>query len=218
MKSRAIIGLIASTFFTTTANAEVITMNEITGNDPGLQNPYTTGLSVMTNITASGIGHGSGVTGNSGDDRYNAKSWSSNSLDTNDYFTFTIDANDGYQIDLTSFTYDSTTSGTGPASFELRSSLDSFTSAIGSPTANGTTTIDLSAAEFQNLTDPVEFRLYGYSASSSAGTFSVDSYEFDGNITATPNPEPQSLALIAVGASLMLWKQRRPRKRLQKAG
>ncbi|HHE07806.1 MAG TPA: hypothetical protein ENL01_02710 [Chlorobaculum parvum] len=216
MKSRAIIALLTATFFTTTANAEVITMNEITGDDPGLLNPYTTGLVEASGLSATGIGHGSGVTGNRGDDRYNAKNWSSNGLDTDDYFTFTIDANDGYQIDFTSFTYDSTTSGTGPTSFELRSSLDSFASTIGSPTANGTTTIDLSAAEFQNLTNPVEFRLYGYSASSNAGTFSVNRYEFDGNITATP--EPQSLALIAVGTSLMLWMQRRPRKHMQNAG
>lgn len=181
-------------------------MNDITGDDPGLQSPYTEGMSVDSNATASGIDRGSGITGRSGDDRYNAKSWSTGARDADDYFTFTMDANDGYEIDFTSFTYTGQASSQGPQSFELRSSLDNYSSTIGSPTADGTT-IDLSAAEFQDITGPVEFRLYGYDAGSNSGTFSVNDYKFEGEVN--PVPEPQTLALLGIGTSLLLLNRRK---------
>ena len=136
MKRQAIIGLLASALLTTTANAAVITMNDIDGKNPSQDDPYTIGMSVDANATTTGIGRGSGITGRSGDDRYNAKSWSTSGWDADDYFTFTMDANDGYEIDFTSFTYTGQASSQGPTSFELRSSLDNYSSTIGSPAKN----------------------------------------------------------------------------------
>lgn len=201
--------LLLSTLFCTNAFAEVITIskNNIDGDNPSLEDPYTSGIINASSISASGIGRGEGISARTASDRYNASSWSTGELDSDDYFTFALDADDGYQVSLTSFTYTGQVSSTGPTDFALRSSLDSFSSDIGTPTGTGTT-IDLSASEYQNLTDPIEFRLYAYSAESGAGTFSVNDYEFDGEITATP--EPQTLALIGVGASVLLWNQRRP--------
>jgi hypothetical protein len=212
MKASAfLIGLLLTTFAWTDANANVISMNLISGSNPSADNPYVTGKSDDPNITASGIGHRSGITGTSGAGRYNAKSWTTNrTVDVDDYFYFILDANDGYKINFTSFEYSGTRSTSGPTLFAFRSSLDGFTTNIGSPAADGAT-INLSSVQFQKLTDPIEFRLYGYSASSGSGTFSINDYQFKGTATATANPEPQTMALFGIGALLMLWNQRRMR-------
>ncbi|AOS84234.1 hypothetical protein BIU88_08880 [Chlorobaculum limnaeum] len=202
----ATIGILFTAMSWTGALADVISSNPITGTNPGADNPYVTGLSGNANITASGIGRGAGITGNTGADRYNAKNWSL-PFDANDYFTFTLDAKDGYEINFTSFEYHAQRSTTGPTSFAFRSSIDGFATDIGTPTAAGTT-IDLPGDKFYNLTDPIEFRLYGYG--SEGGTFSVNDYTFNGTVEAVP--EPGTLALVGVGSLLMLASRHRTRK------
>jgi len=203
MKAKATaIGILFTALAWTGANAAVISHNDITGTNPGLQNPYTTGITsdYSDDITASGIGR-VGLTGKTADDRYNASGWSTGALDTGKYFTFTLDAKDGYAINFSSFEYRAQRSNTGPTSFAFRSSIDGFTTNIGSPTATGAT-IDLTAPQFQHLTNPIEFRLYGYDSGSGNGTFSVNDYTFNGTVEAVP--EPGTLALVGVGSLLML--------------
>ncbi|RXK84339.1 PEP-CTERM sorting domain-containing protein [Chlorobaculum sp. 24CR] len=212
MKAKATaIGILFTTLSWTGANAAVISHNDITGDDPGLENPYTANLFVTSNISATGIGQGSGISGKIGDDRYNASGWS-DVFNADDYFTFTLDANAGYRINIDSFEYHAQRSSTGPTSFAFRSSIDGFTTNIGSPTATGTT-IDLTASQFQHLTDPIEFRLYGYN--SGVGTFSVNDYTFNGTVEAVP--EPGTLALVGVGSLLMFGNLRRTRKKMEMA-
>ena len=154
--------------------------NPITGTNPNLDNPYTTGQTVDPNITVSGIGRGSGISGASANDRYSASGWNTSipaTLDINDYFYFTLTPNAGYQIDFSSFTYTAQRSNSGPQNFSFRSSLDNFATDIGAPTATGTTIV-LSATQFQNITAPITFRLYGYGATGGAGTFSVNDFQF----------------------------------------
>jgi hypothetical protein len=45
--------------------------------------------------------------------------------------------------------------------FFFRTSVDGFIAEVGTPVASGAT-INLSSALFQNVTAPIEFRLYGY--------------------------------------------------------
>lgn len=165
--------------FTQSSLAQSIWTNPITGTNPNTSNPYITGQTVNTNISVSGIGRGTGISGTNANDRYNANGWNSGSLDANDYFTFTLAPNSGCEFDLISFIYTSQASGTGPSSFAFRSSIDGFVANIGVATGTGTT-IDLSAANFQNITTTIEFRLYAWGASSSTGTFSVNSFTFNG--------------------------------------
>ena len=217
MKATAfLIGSLFTTLAWTGANAAVISTNSITGTDPSLDDPYKTGKIDDSNITASGIGRGAGITGSTTSNRYSAKNWST-AFDATDYFTFTLDANDGYEINFENFVYTGTASGTGPKTFLLRSSLDGYTADIGSPTAAGTT-IDLSASQFQNLTTPVEFRFYGYGSSGGGGTFSINDYTFNGMVNSVPVPEPGTLALLGVGSLLMfgnLCRTRRPLKTME---
>ncbi|UMY66633.1 MULTISPECIES: hypothetical protein [unclassified Flavobacterium] len=164
------------------SQAQSIFTNPITGTNPNTANPYTTGQTVASNMTVSGIGRGTGVTGSNANDRYNATGWNSGSLDTNDYFEFTMTPASGYQISLVSLVYTGQTSGTGPTNFALRSSVDSYASNIGTPTATGAT-ISLSGASYQNLTSAITFRLYGWGASAAGGTFSINDFTFNGTVS-----------------------------------
>ncbi|CAM3413313.1 hypothetical protein FLLO111716_08895 [Flavobacterium longum] len=169
-----------SSIITITAVPVTIWTNPITGTDPGLTSPYTTGQTFDTNISVSGISRGSGLTGNAGSNRYNATAWTTaGSVDANDYFEFTLTANTGYEIDFSSFTYTGQVSS-GTPSFAFRSSKDSYVSNIGSPATAGAT-ISLSGASYQNVTGSITFRLYGFSMASGA-TYSVNDFTFSGNV------------------------------------
>ena len=211
MKATAfLVGSLFTALSWTNANATVISKNDIDGSVPVDIVTYTAGKIDDPNIIASGISRGSGLTASSGTDRFNSKNWSTAAtLEATDYVTFTLDANDGYEINFDSFVYTGQKSDSGPTAFALRSSLDGFTANIGSPTAAGTTIV-LTASQFQNLTTPVEFRLYGYGAGGGTGTFSINDYSFDGTVEAVP--EPNTLALFGVGSLLMLASRHRTRK------
>ncbi|WP_051203950.1 Calx-beta domain-containing protein [Hugenholtzia roseola] len=165
---------------------QAIFENPITGTNPNTSNPYTTGQTVNANLTVSGIGRGSGISGTGATNRYNANGWESGSLATaianNDYFEFTLTPNAGFQINFTSFVYTAQRSNTNIANFSFRSSLDGFASNIGSPTFSGTT-IDLSAAQFQGITSAVTFRLYAWGTNNGTGTFSINDFTFNGTVT-----------------------------------
>ncbi|NTW54873.1 MAG: PEP-CTERM sorting domain-containing protein [Chlorobaculum sp.] len=204
--------LLASSGWTEANAAVIISTNSITDPDPGLSNPYVTGLINDPNITASGIGRGTGLTAVTGTaNRYIASGWSTTSAPgANSYFTFTLDANPGYKVNFTNFVYtgQAGNAGNAPTSFAFRSSVDGFVADIGSPTATGTT-IDLSAPQFQNLTNPIEFRFYGYNAAGTSGRYSINNYTFNGTVAAVP--EPASIALLGVGSLLMGGYLRRTR-------
>jgi hypothetical protein len=154
--------------------------NPITGTNPNTSNPYTIGQTVDPNISVSGISRGAGITGANANNRYNANSWNTATIDLTAYFEFTLTPNATFCLNFTNFIYTGQASGTGATSFALRSSLDGFTANIGTPNATGTT-IDLSSASYQNLTGAVTFRFYGWGASASAGTFSINSFIFSGS-------------------------------------
>ncbi|MCL4482145.1 MAG: hypothetical protein M1445_05945, partial [Bacteroidetes bacterium] len=171
--------------FSSLVNAQAIFTNPITGTNPNTANPYTTGQTVDANISVSGIGRGTGIIGNNANDRYNAKGWNTSTLDLNGYFYFTLTPNSGYQINFTSFVYTAQKSASGPSNFAIRSSIDGFSTDIGIPTSTGAT-IDLTNSAYQNITTAIEFRLYGWAASSAAGTFSVNDFTFNGNVICLP--------------------------------
>ena len=161
--------------------AQPIFTNPITGTNPDALNPYTLGQSIDVNLTVSGIGRGSGIAGTNTNDRYNATGWNSAAFDATDYFEFTIAPKSGAKINFVGFVYNGQAFPGGPTNFAFRSSIDGYAANIGVPTANGTTIL-LSAAAFQGVTSAVTFRIYGWGASSGAGTFSINDFTFNGNV------------------------------------
>jgi len=156
--------------------------NPITGANPEASNPFTTGQTIDPNITVSGIGRGSGIVSNAGTNRYNASGWNSAALDGNDYFEFTLTPNAGYRIDFTNFVYTAQASASGATAFAFRSSVDGYTSTIGAATGTGAT-LDLTGVAYQNITTAITFRFYGWAASLSTGTFSINDFTFNGTVT-----------------------------------
>ena len=196
-------------FLASTVNAQSIFTNPITGTNPNTANPYTTGQTVDSNLGVTGIGRGTGISGNAGDNRYNATSWNTTALDANEYFTFTLTPNSGFQLNLVSFVYVAQASGTGPTSFSFRSSTDSFGSSIDTPTSTGAT-ISLSSGSFQSLTGSTEFRLYAWGGT--GGTFSVNSFTFNGSLSAIPEPSTYAAIFGALALAGTVWHRRRQRK------
>ncbi|RZJ68549.1 MAG: choice-of-anchor D domain-containing protein [Flavobacterium sp.] len=162
-------------------SAQIIFTNPITGTNPNTANPYTTGQTVDANLTVSGIGRGTGITGVNTNDRYNASGWNTSALDANDYFEFTLTPNSGYMVSFVSLLYTSQASGTGPTSFAVRSSVDGYAANIATPASTGAT-ISLAAAAYQYRTTATTFRIYGWGASAVGGTFSINDFTFNGTV------------------------------------
>src|SRR5690554_6527353 len=159
-----------------------IWQNSITGTNPNTSNPYTTGQTHNANITVSGIGRGSGANGTNASDRYNANGWNTTSIDLTAYFYFTLIPNTGYQINFTSFVYIGQASPQGPTQFAFRSSADNYGSNIGTATADGATIV-LTTSEFQNITEPITFRIYAWGTTNPGGTFSINDFVFNGSVS-----------------------------------
>ncbi len=168
--------------------------NPITATDPSTANPYTNGQTVIAGITVSGIGRGSGLVASTALNRYSATGWNSGSLDPNDYFEFTLTPNAGCEINFTSFEYTGQASGTASTTIlSFRSSVDAFATSISSPPLTGGT-ISLAGASYQNVTVPITFRLYGWGASASGGSFSINDFTFNGSVFCSSCVEPTAAA------------------------
>jgi hypothetical protein len=168
--------------------AQSIWTNPITGSNPNSTNPYILGQTVDNNITVSGIERGSGITGNAGNDRFNATSWTTTGLDIDNYFSFTLTPAAGYKINLSSFEFTLQRSSTGPMNYSLRSSIDNFGSDISTaafPMAGTLQAVTLSGTAFQNITSAITFRIYGYNAGTGSGTASVNDFTFNGIVQNT---------------------------------
>jgi hypothetical protein len=167
--------------------------NPIAGTNPNTSNPFTTGQTVAANMTASGIGRGTGIAGSNANDRYNASGWSTGAIDLTDYFEFTMTPSPGFEINFVSFVYTGQVSS-GTPSFAFRSSVDGYASNIGTPTATGTT-ISLSASTYQNVNTAITFRFYAFGLPAAGTTFSINDFTFNGTVvTTTPCTTPTTQA------------------------
>ena len=186
------------------SNAQFIAKNPINGDNPNEYNPYTEEQGTADYITFSGIGRSSGITGYNATNRYNASDWNNEEFDDDKYFYFTISPQANYHIEFISFEFTSRRSSTGPTQIEIRSSIDEYETNIGNASFTSTnetsTTISLTDDIFQNITEPVEFRMYAWGASGNTGTFSINSFSFNGYVFNTNCPVP-SVATPIIGSN-----------------
>ena len=126
------------------------------------------------------------------------------------YFSLTLMPTAGYEMDLSlvSFRVAQLTAGNSASrGFALATSLDNFASDLAAaPRITGfrdvsggwqSFAIDTSGmAAYQNITDPVEFRFYGWTPAGGNG-IGFDKFAFDGSIEALP--EPATATMFAAG-------------------
>lgn len=168
----------------------------------------------------SAITRGSGIGPEMGDNSINSFGWTTGAaIDPNDYYEFTITPDANIAMDLTNLTFTYRRSATGPTMLEIRSSLDGFAAAFAgvdnlNDTANHRTGFGLSG--FTNLESAITFRIYGFAASSGAGTFRlglsgastlVNNLQVSGQLD--PIPEPATLLLIGAGLTALARRRRR---------
>lgn len=127
-------------------------------------------------------------------------------LDPNTYFTFTITPTAGTVFSLSKITFKVQRSGTGIRTYAVRSSVDEYASNLpasinpintdlsvqdgnifyvnaDATTAENGSTITLSGTGFTEIIAPITFRIYGWNAETTSGTFSVDDVVVTGSMS-----------------------------------
>ena len=147
-----------------------------------------------------------------------ATSTSAQAYTNNAYASFTITPGANHELDLTSFTFWTTSYNAGRrVSYYVASSIDGFDTPIASKenvaTADKDQTILLAGAQFQNVDEAVTFRIYLWDVAGLGGA-SGSRWELD-NITVNGDvvqvPEPASAMTAAGVAALGLLRRRRSR-------
>jgi len=126
------------------------------------------------NLISSTITRGSGVTAATNAQRFNSSSWSTGSIDLNDYVEFTITPNAGKKFSITSVVMLHQRSGTGPTSFVLRTSSDGYTTDLGGVQTIGdvaTTQTSTFTFSVSDQTTALTIRIYAYTAEALGGTW-----------------------------------------------
>lgn len=129
-----------------------------------------------------------GITTASYSGRYGGSNWSTtSSVNTNKYLQLSISVQAGESVDFDTLVATFQSSGTGPTQFQVRSSLDSYSSTIYTSSHTGTTTYDIPLNK-KNVTGTFTIRIYGYNAGANTGTFSINDFDLKGNRVETCTP------------------------------
>jgi len=170
------------------ANAQqVIFKNDITGILPSQANPFTSGQITDPNVSATGIGHGTGlIAANTGNDAYAIREWNTPALDLTGYFEFTITPLPGYEMNFTNLSFATGFSG-APSNtpFLVRSSRSDYGTNIAFSRASvfAPVTVDLSGGNYQRVASSVTFRIYPFGSANVADTFTIYDFTFSGTVT-----------------------------------
>lgn len=176
---------------------------------------FTGGAKSSTTVNISTTSHNAFIRSSaSGDTTESA------AVSNDDSWSFTVTPNPGAAVSLTSldFQHGNNSQATGvsfTSNFVVRSSLDGFVANLGtgvySRTTSSTTStfstanIDLTGAEFQNLTAPITFKIFEFDASTNSQDIArLDNVVLNG----TSVPEPSGLMAVAAGAGAMLKRRR----------
>lgn len=132
------------------------------------------------NSTASDASLGSSIVSsafNGSSEFYGQDGWPSSAIDPNAYLQFSVSPNTGYYLVLNTVTMvirrsnTGNPAGAGPNNWTLRSSLDGYTSDLGTGSQTEsylTFTVTLPSA-FHTLSSGVTFRLYGFNTTINSG-------------------------------------------------
>ena len=134
---------------------------------PGSQ-ATTTAMSSAAGITAGSVQRASALTASSGASSMNSSNWAIGAIDKTKYYSLTLAPASGCGLSITSVAIDVKSSSTGPAMAVIASSADNYAQqAAVSTSAASTPALTATASGM------LELRVYGFSATSAAGTMRV---------------------------------------------
>lgn len=177
--------------------------------DPGITpSPFTRGPGLgNTTTTSTGFLDANGFAGTR-----------DQAVAENDYFTFSVSAASSTSFTLDALSFNTGRSSSGPANYFVRTSADSFMTFVEStdfvvpvastPTGFASTSF---GSSFVNITTPVEFRIFGFGATTQGGVGRVDNVMLTGTTASTVAavPEPSTYALFAIGLGGIAFALRR---------
>ena len=111
-----------------------------------------------------------------------------------DYFSFTLEPLPGFEVTIDQIQWNERRSSSGIRQWLWRCSLDDYAADIGGihtiPDNDLTRhqTLPLPSDTFTRLDEAITFRLYGYMAESSQGTWRIDDLRLEGTVSAVPEP------------------------------
>lgn len=154
------------------------------GDEPTFPVDVQTGHGVVSDVS-----RGSSLIATTFAEAFSSENWPTSGFDANGYFEFTVTADDGFSLDITAIEFDHRRNLRGPRDWEMRTSLDGFTSSQGGRTGGFNSwsrdeVVNYTIADEQTVT----FRIYAYNASRNTGTWSVDNIEVFGAIRDTRAP------------------------------
>lgn len=200
---------------TLVGNAGIVTFD--VSSQPG--NQASTSPVVAPNVFATSLVRGPGLNTASGIGSFNASGFTTMpSIDLTDYFQFTVTAAPGYALDLEELVLGERRSLTGVREFQIRTSLDQFTTftsqySFSVPDSDALRDHSISLTGLSGVTDTVDIRIYGFAAESSAGTWRLVHHSDYGGIvlngTVAAVPEPSSALLFGTAMMGGFWFRRR---------
>lgn len=179
------------------------------------------GSNVAANVTAVDLTRGAGLVLASGS-TFNSSSWHegtnlATAQSNNNYLSFGVTVDSGYQLNLTDMEIRYDRSPTGPNMLEILMSDDGFatsTSVWTDAAVNDLGEDNFFALVATGLTGTIEFRIYAWGASSANGTFDIETINFAGGgtygirLNGEVVPGASSLALLGLGG-LVAGRRRR---------
>lgn len=173
------------------------------------------------NISSANLTFGAGITAAANANRFGGSGWFdvgntaagntiSEAVAGNNYIQFIVTPSAGCSVTPTSLVFSWDKSGTGPQNVVLRSSVDGYTSDIGTvaPTAAIGTNNTINITGISNISTPITFRLYGYGATATGGTGGFDigvntvNVQLNGSTACSACTEPTTAVTLPVESQI----------------
>lgn len=199
---------------------------EITGANAAVTNPQPAS-SLAAQVASGSLTLGGGVTASNTTDFFSANGFNTTSLAAaisgGDYLSFTITPAAGYVLNISSVSFNSGVSSavtnfnasllSSATGFDAAGALHSYSFATTTPPAQSITLSGTAA--LQNVSEALEFRLYGWRDSAGTSTFRLRTLSgsdlvVTGSVTAIPEPGTYAVLLGAVVLAGAVIRRRRP--------
>ena len=137
-------------------------------------------------------------------------------LDMEDYFSFTLEPLPGFEVTIDQIQWNERRSSSGVREWLWRCSLDDYTLNIGGAYDSGqrfdpSSDVATAVGYIYKVDEAITFRLYGYMAESSQGTWRIDDLRLEGTVSAVPEPSGIH-ATIALLVLFSILKRNRARQ------